>query len=83
MQIVQCVRLAAVIVTCVVVLVLPGFAQAQQNYPNKPIRLIAPVAEGGNPDITARLSASEIDRAFDLDHHLRHTGAIIDRALAE
>jgi len=32
-------------------------------------------------DIGARLSAAEIDQAFDLEHHLRHAGAIIDRAL--
>jgi adenylosuccinate lyase len=38
---------------------------------------------GGDPDIAARLNAGEIDRAFDLEHHLRHAGAIIDRALAE
>jgi adenylosuccinate lyase len=36
-----------------------------------------------DPEIAARLGAAEIDRAFDLDHHLRHAGAIIDRALAE
>jgi adenylosuccinate lyase len=34
-------------------------------------------------DIAARLDAGEIDRAFNLEHHLRHAGAIIDRALAE
>jgi len=34
-------------------------------------------------DIAARLSAADIDRAFDLQHHLRHTGAIIDRALGD
>ena len=38
---------------------------------------------GADADINARLSNAEIDRAFDLDHHLRHAGAIIDRALAE
>jgi len=36
---------------------------------------------GADPEIAARLSPSDIDRAFDLSHHLRHTGAIIDRAL--
>ncbi len=34
-------------------------------------------------DITSRLDAADIDRAFNLEHHLRHAGAIIDRALAE
>src|SRR3954470_2479556 len=38
---------------------------------------------GADPDIAKRLTAAEIDRAFDLGHHLRHAGAIIDRALAE
>ena len=37
---------------------------------------------GADKDIAARLDAAEIDRAFDLEHHLRHAGAIIDRALA-
>jgi len=36
-----------------------------------------------DPEIAARLDPREIDRAFDLAHHLRHAGAIIDRALAE
>ena len=31
------------------------------------------------PRSRARLTAAEIDRAFDLEHHLRHAGAIIDR----
>ena len=35
------------------------------------------------PTSPPRLDAAEIDRAFDLDHHLRHAGAIIDRALAD
>ena len=34
-------------------------------------------------DIMSRLDAADIDRAFNLEHHLRHAGAIIDRALAE
>ena len=36
-----------------------------------------------DPDVTSRIDAKEIDRAFNLEHHLRHAGAIIDRALAE
>ena len=34
-----------------------------------------------DPEVTRLLSAAEIDRCFDLAHHLRHTGAIIDRSL--
>ena len=37
----------------------------------------------GDKDVTARLDAAEIDRAFNLEHHLRHASEIIDRALAE
>ena len=36
-----------------------------------------------DPDVAARLTPAEIDQAFDLDHHLRHTGTIIDRALRD
>ncbi len=38
---------------------------------------------GGDAELGAKLSAAEIDKAFDLEHHLRHAGAIIDRALAD
>jgi adenylosuccinate lyase len=38
---------------------------------------------GSDPDIAARLGPEEIDRAFNLEHHLRHAGAVIERALGE
>jgi adenylosuccinate lyase len=38
---------------------------------------------GQDPDIAARLAPADIDRVFDLDHHLRWSGAIIDRALRD
>jgi adenylosuccinate lyase len=38
---------------------------------------------GADADLAAKLSPAEIDQAFDLEHHLRHAGAIIDRALAD
>jgi adenylosuccinate lyase len=37
----------------------------------------------GDPDIAARLKPDDLARAFDLNHHLRFAGTIIDRALAE
>jgi adenylosuccinate lyase len=36
----------------------------------------------GDPAIAGRLAPGEFDRCFDLDHHLRFAGAIVDRALA-
>jgi len=38
---------------------------------------------GADAELAAKLSPAEIDKAFDLEHHLRHAGAIIDRALAD
>ncbi len=35
-----------------------------------------------DPEVTAVLSAGDIDRAFDLDQQLRHVGAIVDRVLS-
>jgi adenylosuccinate lyase len=36
---------------------------------------------GGDPEVAARLTAAQIDQAFDLRHHLRWSGTIIERAL--
>jgi adenylosuccinate lyase len=36
---------------------------------------------GADPDVAARLDPAELDRAFDLPHHLRFAGLVIDRAL--
>jgi adenylosuccinate lyase len=38
---------------------------------------------GGDPEVTSRLSTGEIDQAFDLRHHVRWSGTIIDRALRQ
>src|SRR5450432_2539659 len=38
---------------------------------------------GDDPELAAKLTPAEIDKAFDLEHHLRHAGTIIDRALAD
>jgi adenylosuccinate lyase len=34
-----------------------------------------------DPDVSARLDAAALDACFDLDHHLRHVGEILDRAI--
>ncbi len=36
---------------------------------------------GADPDVTSRLDAKALDACFDLEHHLRHAPAILDRAL--
>ncbi len=38
---------------------------------------------GADPEIAAKLSAAELDQAFDLHHHLRFSGTIVDRALRD
>jgi tripartite-type tricarboxylate transporter receptor subunit TctC len=46
-----------------VALALAGFAfaaQAQDKYPDKPIRIMAPYAPGGNIDVTARIIADKL-----------------------
>jgi adenylosuccinate lyase len=37
----------------------------------------------GDPDISARLSGEELAQAFNLEHHLRFSNTIIDRALRD
>ncbi len=36
-----------------------------------------------DPDIASRLTPADLDKAFDLQHHLRYAGTIIDRALGD
>ena len=36
---------------------------------------------GADPDVSSRLSATELDAQFDLEHHLRHVDVILNRAL--
>jgi tripartite-type tricarboxylate transporter receptor subunit TctC len=45
-------------------LALGGPVLAQDDYPNKPIRLITPAAQGGTTDILARVFGAKLSEAF-------------------
>jgi tripartite-type tricarboxylate transporter receptor subunit TctC len=43
---------------------MPAGASAQSDYPNRPVRLIAAAAPGGNPDVMARLLSHKLSGVF-------------------
>jgi len=45
-------------------LFIAGGALAQTDYPNHPVRLLAPSAAGGNPDVIARLLGARLSEMF-------------------
>jgi tripartite-type tricarboxylate transporter receptor subunit TctC len=49
-----------VFVVAVVVQLLAGIGPARAEYPDRPIRIIAPYAPGGNIDVTARIVADKL-----------------------
>jgi len=48
----------------IALLVFGSAAIAQQDYPNKPIRLITPAAQGGTTDILARIFGAKLTEAW-------------------
>ena len=66
------------------VLGLPGVTQAQDAFPNRPIKLLVPFAAGGPMDLVARLvapgAASELGQQIVVENRTGGTGAV---AMAE
>jgi tripartite-type tricarboxylate transporter receptor subunit TctC len=48
----------------VAVLVSGAFADDASNYPNRPVRMLAASAAGGNPDVIARLLSARLSEVF-------------------
>ena len=58
-------RFAVMLVTaCVLSYVSATLQAAEQNYPNKTVQIIVPVAAGGNLDLVARSMAPALTKAF-------------------
>lgn len=54
----------AVVATCAATPVLTLAAQAADNYPNRPVRIITPAAPGGTTDFLARLLAAHLSKVW-------------------
>ena len=53
------IRISAVLAS---ILALAAVGPANADYPDKPVRVIVPVAAGGGVDVMARLLAQKLDR---------------------
>ena len=57
-------RLSLAILTIGIALAMPCGAAVSEPYPSRPVRLIAPAAPGGNPDVLGRLLAFKLTEAL-------------------
>ena len=56
-------RIAALVVASLA-LAFDGASAQVDDYPNRPVRLVAPAAPGGNPDVLARLLSHKLSAVF-------------------
>jgi tripartite-type tricarboxylate transporter receptor subunit TctC len=64
MQASQRLVFATVVVTGVALAAAPGIPQAQQNFPSKPIRLLASTTAGSQPDSIARMLGQKMSESW-------------------
>ncbi len=50
----------SILLAAILGLALPGAAAAQDKFPDKPVKIMAPYAPGGNIDVTARIIADKL-----------------------
>jgi tripartite-type tricarboxylate transporter receptor subunit TctC len=51
-----------------------GAAQAQSDYPNKPVKIIVPAAAGGGTDTTARMIADHLSKTLGQNFYVENRG---------
>jgi tripartite-type tricarboxylate transporter receptor subunit TctC len=69
-------RTFARLALCCVALLAPTVAQAQNPYPNRPVRLVAPFAPGGPVDVVARVLAPKLSEQLGQQFYVEnHPGA--------
>lgn len=64
MRILQSVTFATIIASGIAVAALAGLAQAQQQFPTKPIRLLVAFTPGSQPDTLARMLGQKMSESW-------------------